>query len=128
MIDLRENKELIVGQVIQVYRNLNNGLFSIRDKKTRLVLAHGDNILIKDAVFNVGEKSRQRVLKERVKNVHAYVEGKYVGTSISYDTMNEVYYNPYTTEFFINKKTNQNVFNSEEVFFKDGKAYILGGI
>lgn len=71
-----------------------------------LVIAHKNEVVLEDVVFKVGEKARQRVLREGVKNVHAYVEGTidpsilestsaYIdGLEIS-DSHREIRYNPY---------------------------------
>lgn len=56
-----------------VYRNLTKGVFSIRHNNR--VIAHARRFIIKDAVFKVSEAGRQRVLRERCKNVHAGIVG-----------------------------------------------------
>ena len=45
-----------------VYRNLHKKCYSVKDWKTKKVIAHVDNIFLKDAVFKVSEAGRQRVL------------------------------------------------------------------
>lgn len=59
-----------------VYRNLHNGLLSIKDRKTRLVVAHSDQVTLVNATTVVNESGRQRVLTEKKKNVHAYIRGQ----------------------------------------------------
>nr|WP_294850007.1 hypothetical protein [uncultured Sphingomonas sp.] len=63
---------------VAVYFNLHRKLFSVKalegPHKGR-VIAHHDNVWLKDATFKVSEAGRQRVLRERRKNVHAYVVG-----------------------------------------------------
>lgn len=61
---------------VEVYRNLHNGKFSVRDHKTKRVLAHCDEVTLAGAVFKVSQAGRERVLRERKKNVHAVVMGK----------------------------------------------------
>jgi len=71
---------------VAVYRNLNTKeqvLWSIkcmdRSKLYKpwygLVIAHADHVLLQTANFKVGQKGRDRVLKTKQKNVHAYVVG-----------------------------------------------------
>jgi len=60
---------------VEVYRNLNNGRLSIRDAKTKLVLAHADVVTLTEVTFHVSEAGRQRVLRDKRKNVHAVVRG-----------------------------------------------------
>tara|TARA_R110000744_G_scaffold299835_1_gene409183 strand:- start:65 stop:487 length:423 start_codon:yes stop_codon:yes gene_type:complete len=63
---------------VLVYRNLHNGLISIKDVGTGLVLGHADAIDLQGATFIVREAGRQRVIKEKRKNVHAFVRGRVV--------------------------------------------------
>ena len=63
---------------VQVYRNLNNGLISIQDLSTGLVLGHASAVDLKEATFIVREAGRQQVIREQRKNVHAFVQGKVV--------------------------------------------------
>jgi len=109
---------------VQVYRNLNNGLISIQDLSTGLVLGHADAIDLEEANFIVREAGRQQVLKEKRKNVHAFVRGKvisiqnfqpYKGRSLRVNrlsdlqdlqvsnmwTTTKVSYNPYKAPHFV---------------------------
>jgi hypothetical protein len=58
---------------IKVYRNLNNGMLSV--VQSGLVVCHAYNCVMRDCRFLVGESGRQKVLREKRKNVHAYVSG-----------------------------------------------------
>ena len=61
--------------IIQVYRNLHNRLLSIQDAKTGLVIGHATTVDLKDVTFIVREAGRQQVIKQQLKNVHAFVRG-----------------------------------------------------
>ena len=61
----------ILQPKIYVYRNLNQKCWSI--KYRGLVIAHTPTAFMWDVEFRVNEAGRQRVLREGVKNVHAYV-------------------------------------------------------
>jgi len=63
---------------VEVYRNLNNGMLSIRDAKTKHVVGHADRVTLMDVTFHVSQAGRERVLRERRKNVHAVVRGALV--------------------------------------------------
>lgn len=65
---------------VEVYRNLHNGRLSIRDAKTKLVIGHADRVKLLDVTFHVSQAGRERVLRERRKNVHAVVRGYMVST------------------------------------------------
>jgi hypothetical protein len=99
---------------VDVYYNLRWKTYSIRHKG--IVVQHADNVIIENAEYAVGKAGRKRVLKEKRKNVHAYVRGEllFAGNSAEdyYDTFiekvneysayeTEVNYNPYKNETFI---------------------------
>jgi len=116
------------GKRVQVYFNLHKKVFSVRCKKTRLVIAHVNNIYLEDVVFKVSENGRQRVLKEQRKNVHAYVEGT-VSTNKSTAIQGFITYNPYKYDSFIFKSSEVPVktlnFTSMHVLNK--KPITIGG-
>lgn len=76
---------------VEVYRNLNNGRLSIRDAKTKLVVGHADRVKLTDVTFHVSQAGRERVLRERRKNVHAVVRGYMVSALFGRDTKTEVF-------------------------------------
>lgn len=81
---------------VDVYFNLHKKTFSVRARegtKKGLVIAHMDSLILKDVTFHVSEAGRQRVLRERAKNIHAVTRGTLVETAP--DTPNLVRYNPY---------------------------------
>ncbi|MDT0160444.1 hypothetical protein [Bacillus sp. AG4(2022)] len=105
---------------------MNKGkLFSIKDKKSGLVVAHGDSFKVTDVTCKVREGGRQRVIKDKRKNVHAFLIATYAG-ECNFDTgeMTELYYDPYTLDAFINRATGKVATEADTVWFKDGKAYI----
>lgn len=61
--------------MVECYRNLHNGKISIKCSKTKLVLGHADEVQLRNPKFIVNENGRQRVLREKQKNVHAVVKG-----------------------------------------------------
>lgn len=67
-----------------VYYNLHKKCWSIKalsgNQKGRVV-AHADAVELKDCEFKVSEAGRQRVIREKRKNVHAGV----AGTLVAYD-------------------------------------------
>ena len=85
---------------VKVYKNLTRNTWSIQDYKTRKVIGYSDNIRLEDAKFVVSEKTRQRVLTERKKYVHAFVVGTLVDTWNLKEEFELVRYNPYTFDFF----------------------------
>ena len=66
-----------VHQRVRVYRNLLNGMISVQAKSLGgwRVVGHVDECVLAQVSFTVSEAGRQRVLRHRVKNVHAYAQG-----------------------------------------------------
>ena len=95
-----------------VYFNLHRKLFSVKalegDMKGR-VIAHRQHVLLNDATFKVSEAGRQRVIRERRKNVHAGVSGTWFddddaqGRTSAFITINgsAIMYNPYKYSTFV---------------------------
>lgn len=80
------NTPLVVGQEVRVYRNLHRSTdeaqcWSIQAKikgKGWRVVRHSTVVVLEGATFRVNEAGRQRVIRERKKNVHAFVYGRFV--------------------------------------------------
>lgn len=60
----------------RVYYNLNLDCLSVIDAETGRLYCHAHRVELHDAQFRVQEAGRQRVLREKRKNVHAYIVGK----------------------------------------------------
>ena len=93
-----------------VYFNLHRKCFSIKaleGKNKGRVVAHSDKVLIFDGTFKVSEAGRQRVLRERKKNVHAGVVGLWLDDEVdgTYDMVlrygSAITYNPYKYDSFV---------------------------
>lgn len=85
---------------VKVYRNITKRCYSVmRDGH---VIAHVDSIVLKNVEFRVSEAGRQRVLKERRKNVHAFIVGQ-VSMDEALDKGTPVRYNPYVAPSFISE-------------------------
>lgn len=104
-----------------VYFNLHKKTFSIRamegDHKGR-VIAHQDQIVLRDATFKVSDTGRNRVLQEKRKNVHAGIIGHYHGEQwTSYDDIpfSRVTYNPYKHKSFVFSYDEHPIHNAEIV-------------
>jgi len=107
MLSLSKVKD---GQSVEVYFNLHKKCFSVRDRKTRRVVAHTDSISLKNASFHVSEKGRDRVRAEKRKNVHAFVRGLY--KELDWSTNSQwfkVKYNPYEYDRFYSEDLNNYV-------------------
>lgn len=83
---------------VKVYFNSHKKLWSIKIKNKPVI--HKKEIYLKNISFKVYEKGRMKVLKEKRKNVHAFVCGE-VTSKFKADNMKKAYYNPYKTETFV---------------------------
>ena len=125
-MEMVKGRTLEVGQAVEVYYNLHKKKYSIRDRVSGLVVAHADQVILTDAIFKVSEAGRQRVLREKRKNVHAFVVGKFMAADIRLvDTGNakQAYYNPYKTSCFVDKATGEALKGAGLVHCQDKQAY-----
>ena len=98
----------------EVYFNLHKKVFSVRaleGENKGKVIAHMNIVLVELPKFVVQEGGRQRVIREKRKNVHAFVRGqvllRYSRAGLpDLDEMIEVTYNPYKYDSFVTKNSN----------------------
>lgn len=102
-----------INQQVEVYQNLNKGLWSIRakiDGKWKVV-GHVDHLTLQPTKFTVRKSGRERVLREKQKNVHAWIRGYLVdyGQIRNYDGTTEFHYDPYDCDYFHHKSDHSEV-------------------
>ena len=108
---------------VYVYYNLHKKLWSIKalegERKGR-VIAHRKTVVLTNVTPKVSEAGRQRVLKEKRKNVHAGLVGNWNDKQILLGlfSADEITYNPY--------KYNSFVFKEDETKFEYARAAWLG--
>lgn len=91
---------------VQVYWNLHKGCWSVQalegENKGR-VIDHTDSLRLHDCQFVVRESGRQRVLKEKRKNVHAFVRGRIPEENVAamVRKTSVATYNPYKGSSFV---------------------------
>lgn len=110
-----------------VYYNLHKHCWSVKNTKTGKIIMHADVVQLKDVVFKVSEAGRQRVLREKRKNVHAGVVGILVGIEHPFKPTSEsqvISYNPYKGPEFINLNTLEPIKKAEKAVMAYGKVYI----
>jgi hypothetical protein len=89
-----------------VYYNLHRKCWSVKalegPRKGR-VIAHTNEVWLDGVEFRVSQAGRQRVLREKKKNVHAGVVGWIVPSEGRYieGWWERAYYNPYQVETFV---------------------------
>jgi hypothetical protein len=104
---------------VELYWNLNRRTYSVRDLRGEsrgLVTSHPEDVCIRDVTFAVQPAGRAKVLRDKVKNVHAFVRG--VLHDRTDDEINErmdaqaegrgewtsITYNPYMNDSFIDSE------------------------
>lgn len=99
--------DLALGMKVFVYFNVRLRLFSIKaleGESRGRVVHHASTVEVLDATFKVSEAGRQRVLKEKRKNVHAGIVGTlgYFGHEPLEHTQDALVftYNPYKMSTF----------------------------
>ena len=100
----------LVGQRVYVYRNLTKGCWSLKSLKTGKVIGHAQSLTLKDTIFKVSEAGRQRVIRDKRKNVHAGIVGTVMSPVAGWINSNgvparkiPVTYNPYKAPTFMTK-------------------------
>lgn len=90
------------------------------------VVDHVDFYALKNVEFKVREAGRQRVLREKRKNVHAFCVGEYF-VSGKFDThsTSEVTYNPYTMSTFQFAETGVPIYTANHIILIGGKIYVI---
>lgn len=103
-----------------IYRNLHRThVFSIRERGRvvdRLV-----DFVAHDVRFKVNELGRLRVIRERQKNVHAFVVAQRVSKG-SFELGSLVTYNPYSADTFM--CDGEPIHVADAVIFTNGKCYL----
>lgn len=120
------------GLLVDIYLNLHRPSFlSVRAAEgvaKGKVIAHVQAIQLAGCEFRVSEKGRQRVLRERSKNVHATIRGRVMDSGSGPAAVRkfaeaarklaggiDVAYNPYFTALFIDRMTKAPVLSSAQV-------------
>ena len=105
-----------------VYYNLHKKVWSIKalegEQKGR-VIRHAATLTLSDCTFKVSEAGRQRVLRERRKNVHAGVVGHLVDPTVMTDEAIAVTYNPYLYDSFVVSESKQPCHQADCVWFME---------
>lgn len=101
----------LLGRDVDVYFNLHRKCWSVRDRRTRRVIAHVAQIVLSDVTFRVSAAGNARVRREGKKNVHAFARGTVVsiGNLFTIEQAVPVTYNPYKYTTFVNADTERPV-------------------
>lgn len=126
---------LTIGGDARVYRNLRRKTYSIQQRNAEgqfRVAGHRTALYLRDATFKVREAGRQRVIREGVKNVHAFICGEYGGSTLTEaDFLEEqgwvkLTYNPFKYGHFVVAGTGLAVLGAQQVCLLSGGVYAYG--
>jgi hypothetical protein len=126
----------------EIYWNLHHRIWSVRKPHGR-VTSHARHVIIYDPKFVVQPAGRAKVLKERKKNVHAFVRGLFhaathmeipTGICASYarhvtlpnNQCVQVTYNPYRADHFTICGTGQAIYEAQWCLLSFGSDGIYG--
>lgn len=120
----------LIGEKVMVYYNLHKHTFSVQ--KNGIVVFHADYLELKDVEFRVRVGGKEKVRKEKSKNVHAFVIGmledfcEHPCEEMPEEHVGEIVtYNPYLYDSFVYKKTKEPVYNANEVVMINSKNKIF---
>lgn len=109
----------------QVYWNRHKNIWSIRINGR--VIMHANELMLTNCKFKVGKKGRERCIRTRVRNVHAYATGDITldKTKFPTDVTIPVCYNPFMMEHFM--ANNKPIYECEYAIF-DSKGRVSAKI
>lgn len=109
-----------------VYFNLHKKRWSVRalegDQKG-LVIAHCDEVWLRNATTRVSEKGRQRVLRERRKNVHAGIVGEWCEAQEGFSGR-QITYDPYRFASFVFRDDHSPCPGAEMIKMQQGRVWV----
>lgn len=115
------------GRKVFVYWNLHHNCFSVQDAVTRLIVAHRHCLSLDDVTFRVSQAGRERVLREKCKNVHAGILGTWVsGPEVAPEDSIGVSYNPYAAPTFVRREDKAPVVGANTCLLAQGRVYARG--
>jgi hypothetical protein len=108
---------------VEVYFNLHRKCLSIRQGGK--VIGYQDAVVLRDVTFKVSQKGRERVLREKAKNVHAFIKGSLTELPAA-SGGRLIRYNPYLNGFFFFDDTGEQVERADEVHVIGRKIFLPG--
>lgn len=129
---------------VKVYWNLHKNIFSIQHNG--IVIGYAQNIVLRDVKFKVSQAGREKVLREKRKNVHAFVVGELVSIAAeSFQATSKfdlqscivdifpqstvecvgVTYNPFKYESFVKVGDSSPIFAADKVRLDHRKIFLV---
>lgn len=117
-----KNRKLIYDKPFEVYRCLNRKgrIYSIR--QNGLVVGHTDSLSMTNVELVVNSGGKKQAIKTMQRNVHAFVRG-YINSSISYDGIKQLTYNPFSELGFVDRETNEPINEIHQFHIISGSTF-----
>lgn len=120
-----KNRIINSSILVFVYFNLRKKAFSVKalegEHKGKVVM-HSPSLKMENISFKISEAGRQRVIKEKQKNVHAGVVGYLTDHTQACDV--EATYNPYKYSSFVEKSNENPIFIADVAILSNKKVFI----
>jgi hypothetical protein len=100
---------------IRIYRNLNKSGVVYSVQQAGKVIGYTTEFYLKDCTCYVNQTAVERVRANKVREVHAWIEGYLTGLQLP--TAHRLSYNPYKSNFFYNIETYQQVVKAPYMAF-----------
>lgn len=107
-----------------VYRNLHKKCYSVKDWKTKKVIAYVNQIIIKDAKFKVSQAGRKKALKENNNKVHSGVLGFWFKEKGFLLENISIQYDLHKHETFVMKDNHKAIYKAKFVFLHENGVSI----
>lgn len=131
-----KNRTIDLEEPIRIFRNLTKKGVWYSIQQNKLTVAHAKRLCIRNCKFVVNQKGRERVVRTKKKEFHAYIEGKYttsgMGTTAEKNDLGAIIkYDPFKYKQFTCTNLTIREFPVTQAWFaicdKDGvKASYLG--
>lgn len=112
----------------RIYYNLHKKCWSVQEKipgRGWIVVDHASEILLEDVTFQVSEAGRQRVIRTKRKNVHAFGVGNRIPTPQAYlkdRGWERISYTPYVAGHFFYLKDGLPVREARFAHFRSDRS------
>lgn len=120
--------DAVLNQEIRIYRNLNNGTMSIQlhtRGKGWYVAGHVKNAIVANVTFKVSESGRQRVIRDKRKNVHAWGQGILIAEfDDAIACPIDLAYDPYTNTTFVERRSQREITRCDFLVVRNNLVFV----
>jgi hypothetical protein len=107
---------------VQVYKNLRRGDWSIRANGK--VIGHAAECILANVTFHVSEATRQRVIRNHCREVHAWAIGELINDLAPHGERIAVTYRPFESGSFVRRDNGAPIAGAPFVHFTDNEGAI----